>query len=42
MYFEIEVDIGLKFMIVLDKIKECVFSVGVEILNEEKIGECLK
>ncbi|MEJ8622000.1 trigger factor [Helicobacter pylori] len=41
-HFEIEADIGLKPTIVLDKIKECVPSVGVEIPNEEKIDERLK
>ncbi|WQV87061.1 trigger factor [Helicobacter pylori] len=41
-HFEIEADIGLKPMIVLDKIQECVPSVGVEIPNEEKINERLK
>lgn len=36
-HFEIEADIGLKPTIVLDKIKECVPSVGVEVPNEEKL-----
>ncbi|AFI06124.1 trigger factor [Helicobacter cetorum] len=41
-HFEIEADIGLKPTIVLDKVKECVPSVEVEAVSEEKVDERLK